>query len=777
MRIKCLRVKNYRKLRGLYCVEGLNPGLNVIGGPNESGKSTLIQSLRTAFFEKYVLSDAALQTLSPYRLHADTTIEVDFEHDGQPYALSRVFGLKTSQTRLTSNRDTWENEHADQRLQTIFLFNPPKKRTALKPLGYAGQIGIWDTLWIKQGVIVHDPDALAQDTLRQALQKQIHQTAIHPQEREVKEKVKLLYHRYFTPQTKEWKKTYSEKFKERETMEAELDDLRRETEGLKELKRQAPVVSEEKERLSRQKQDSFESLERVTQAYREKRLLLDSALKAVESQRLLTKHQTSYQRFQHQRDSLTRDLASERAALETLSSTVKERIQTLEEWIQDIEERKNLLRMTSERWNQLAKAHKAFVQSESGIVHLTIDTVDDLPVYWNGQPCSPGAYTLTRSTTLTLGTYGALTITPDQDRLVERLRQEYQTLLDENGCSTLEEAEREFQTFIRYEDQLSGLREERNRPEDEYRAVSVKLVALEWIEAWLGAIDPLDADKEKRARTKLQVLMDTQKYGYLGRWSEVFDAYQAYRELDRTLDQVRQERNDVDPQAQKILSQETETLRAQMKESQETYARVAAEHKRVEQEHAELVGRLSVLESQNQRREKDIQTLSEKLERHDKDIETLKRRGGGIYQLYHAMEETEKTIKRELSAPLQEKSVAYLKTLFPTVDPRGIFFTEETFNPVQIERDGQEETIDALSLGTIEQIGVITRIAYGEILDGAYPLILDDPFVYSDRDRFERMVEILDRASRKVQIVVLTCHTERYRSLGVPLIELRRDDG
>ena len=303
--------------------------------------------------------------------------------------------------------------------------------------------------------------------------------------------------------------------------------------------------------------------------------------------------------------------------------------------------------------------------------------------------------------------------------------------------------------------------------------MSVKLVALEWIEAWLRAIDPLDADKEKRARTKLQVLMDTQEYGYLGRWSEVFDVYQAYRELDRTLDQVRQERNDVDPQAQTRLRQETETLYAQMKESQETYARVAAEHKRVEQEHAELVGRLSVLESQNQRREKDIQTSSEKLERHAKDLETLKRRGDGIYRLYHAMEETEKAIKRELSAPLQEKSAAYLKTLFPTIDPQGIFFTEETFNPVQIERDGQEEAIDTLSLGTIEQIGVITRIAYGEILDGAYPLILDDPFVYSDRERFERMVEILDRASRKIQIVVLTCHTERYRALGMPLIELR----
>ena len=64
---------------------------------------------------------------------------------------------------------------------------------------------------------------------------------------------------------------------------------------------------------------------------------------------------------------------------------------------------------------------------------------------------------------------------------------------------------------------------------------------------------------------------------------------------------------------------------------------------------------------------------------------------------------------------------------------RNFFFTEETFNSVQIERDGQEETIDALSLGKIEP--VITRIveildgAYPLILDGAYPLILDDPFV------------------------------------------------
>ena len=88
---------------------------------------------------------------------------------------------------------------------------------------------------------------------------------------------------------------------------------------------------------------------------------------------------------------------------------------------------------------------------------------------------------------------------------------------------------------------------------------------------------------------------------------------------------------------------------------------------------------------------------------------------------------------------------------------------------------GAVESFTSLSAGTQEQLAVLTRLAFAELLlDQGRPatVILDDALVFSDDDRIERMFDILTRAGEKVQIIVLTCRQRLFARLGAPTLQI-----
>jgi uncharacterized protein YhaN len=83
-----------------------------------------------------------------------------------------------------------------------------------------------------------------------------------------------------------------------------------------------------------------------------------------------------------------------------------------------------------------------------------------------------------------------------------------------------------------------------------------------------------------------------------------------------------------------------------------------------------------------------------------------------------------------------------------------------------------------LSRGTQEQLGVLTRLAFADmLLDRGFPvsLILDDPLVYSDDARLDAMTEILTEAGKRMQVIVLTCRERAFRHLDANRISLLDD--
>jgi recombinational DNA repair ATPase RecF len=122
--------------------------------------------------------------------------------------------------------------------------------------------------------------------------------------------------------------------------------------------------------------------------------------------------------------------------------------------------------------------------------------------------------------------------------------------------------------------------------------------------------------------------------------------------------------------------------------------------------------------------------------------------------------------REQLNAPLRR----HLKPFLHDVFPRAEIELGENFAISGLARSGPAaELFGRLSLGTQEQIAVLVRLAMGAMIcerGTDVPIILDDALVYSDDDRIEQMFDAINRAGRNQQVIVLTCRSRSFTSLG-----------
>lgn len=140
--------------------------------------------------------------------------------------------------------------------------------------------------------------------------------------------------------------------------------------------------------------------------------------------------------------------------------------------------------------------------------------------------------------------------------------------------------------------------------------------------------------------------------------------------------------------------------------------------------------------------------------------------------LLDTLECAEQAAKERYMAPVVKRIAPYLQRLFPGA---GIS-CDENFQITGVVREfEQAERFDKLSDGTQEQIAVLTRLAFAEmLLDSGRPamVILDDALAYSDSERLERMFDLLSQAALRMQILILTCRGELFTRLGGSRVRL-----
>lgn len=93
----------------------------------------------------------------------------------------------------------------------------------------------------------------------------------------------------------------------------------------------------------------------------------------------------------------------------------------------------------------------------------------------------------------------------------------------------------------------------------------------------------------------------------------------------------------------------------------------------------------------------------------------------------------------------------------------------ESFEPANVLPAISDSSVALANVsgGEREQIYLATRLALAEVLakDQRQLVVLDDVLTFTDAGRLARVMKILEEAAQRLQILILTCHPERYRGL------------
>lgn len=169
MRLTSIIVRNYRVHREVRV--DFDRERTLIGGPNESGKSTLIEAAHRALFLR-AKTGGEVQKSMLSRAGGHPEVELSFEAAGRTYRLVKRFSGASGTVSLSeSGGDSWNGDAAEEKLAALL---------GVEEVGKGARIADrvmqqWAHLWIWQGKSGSDPTDQAnsqRDSLLARLQQQ-----------------------------------------------------------------------------------------------------------------------------------------------------------------------------------------------------------------------------------------------------------------------------------------------------------------------------------------------------------------------------------------------------------------------------------------------------------------------------------------------------------------------------------------------------------------------------------------------------------------------------
>jgi chromosome segregation ATPase len=153
----------------------------------------------------------------------------------------------------------------------------------------------------------------------------------------------------------------------------------------------------------------------------------------------------------------------------------------------------------------------------------------------------------------------------------------------------------------------------------------------------------------------------------------------------------------------------------------------------------------------------------------------LEQRGQSLQLLLERFHQEQSNLAARYSEPLQAAITPYLSALTigenrDVQHPLVAFDPQYGFHDLQLHQGEEAFAFERLSGGMREQMAAAVRLAMAELLKPAYgnvlPLVFDDAFTNSDRQRQNGLKQmLLHGIDQGIQIVLLTCHSDDYRSL------------
>lgn len=868
MKLRSLQLSQWRQFRDAFTIDGLDDGINLFVGPNESGKSTLVGAIQAAFFERHKTGNVA--SLQPWGdSSAEPAVSLQFDWQGAAWKLDKRF-LGHQRCDLDIGGEHFSGDEAEDKLAELMGY-----RFAKKGESKAEHHGIPGLLWVHQGSIqeIHDPVAHAGNYLQAALGEDL--GAVASSGDWLLAKVTKLRGELLTPTgrpTGDYKKadealttkqaqladleaqvaTYQDKVdalaslqeQQREVDAAkpwaaqreQADATQKELDAIAKLQLQQDQANkdvadcEAREKLLRNQLDAFD---KAAQQLVERESTKDEAATALTDcesrQASLEKRQREAgdaSKMAERRYKQARQQAY-RVRLELEQQRLTEAVKVARATRDKVEAVQVELKQqrTARQQNAIdADAVERLKQWQNELNKLEVrKEVAATRIEWKLAPgkslslgdeslAGEGERLLLEAAEVAIPGAGTLRLTPGGKDVAKLAREQTQleddcaTLLTELGIKDLAEGEQRVQTCKQLdtaiaaietrlrdlvpdgvetlkdtidanETRLAALADEikacppaQSDIPDEADAEQTRDVARDKLEA---ADKALQSQREQLGLAKQALASATSEWQRLKTECEAPERrqqqQQASHELTdlkarrQTLEQDIQDRQKtIDAAQPNVLADDIARLQSSA-QAQENAARQRSQHIDRLQAELETLG-VQGLEDQRNEMAQDVANLER---RHAE----LTRRADALDLLLTKLAQARQALTLKLQEPLQKHLNRYLKLLFPD----ACIELDENLSPTILVRNGVHGDIRDLSYGAREQLGLVSRLAYADLIrESGRPtlLILDDAMVNSDATRLAQVKRVLFDAAKRHQVLLFTCHPDNWNDLGVAARDL-----
>ncbi|MBE2993772.1 AAA family ATPase [Sphingomonas sp. CFBP 13603] len=169
LKLRRITANNFRKFRAPVKIDGLTDGLNIVVEPNETGKSTLLEAIRAAFFVPHRSSNQLTRSYQPFGENVAPEVEVSFDVTGVPWTVTKRF-LKSPSMELRGPSGRSQGDAAEEQLQALLGFEKDTSRN-----GDVTAYGALGLLWVGQAeaLAVSAPGRIVRDTIQSTLEAEV----------------------------------------------------------------------------------------------------------------------------------------------------------------------------------------------------------------------------------------------------------------------------------------------------------------------------------------------------------------------------------------------------------------------------------------------------------------------------------------------------------------------------------------------------------------------------------------------------------------------------
>ena len=791
MKLCALELDQFRKFDRPVRVQGMTGGLNLIVGPNEMGKSTLLAALVAALFEKHRSSARTVQSFQPSRHRTAPRVALDFELGGKPYRVEKQFLKRPFAHLHLPDGSRIDGDDAEAELEQLLAFDQAGRRSA-------GDI--WGLLWVAQGQSFGLPafGEGARATLQSCLDAELGQVIGDDSGPVLLASIEGALLELVDRRGKPKGRFFA--------LEQELAELRHE---IARLEQSAADLEQDLAQLD-ETQRSFEQLFATEQAGDEAKALAAAreqrdglltltarvreakAAETIARQALAHAEQRAAERAEliaalaaakvrrEQATAAATEAASQAAASAAALSWQQDEVVQLEAQHAQQQHRslglKNLRRAIRQ-----AEDSRAALNARATEVQLTLEPDALARVQIGGRPAERSRQSLQAVDPIEIRVegIGQVDVRPRVAQ-AERWRRD---LVDAQHqiAALLQELE-----LVPADDasgrrpgQLSLFEPRADRPPDPAALEGLLAQTERQAEALIARIEAARAELARRdesdrrqafaaVQAKAQVEQAQEEQERLAHSLAAAEAAAAHAELAEAVARAPETLEAALAEVGRLAEGDPATALAEV-ETRIGQLEQAIEQRRVRL--AELRGSIEGLQARV--RLHAGEGFAERLEgarrrfaETERERAKCRREVLVLRLLQRTLGEAESEAKERYLAPVVERIVPYLRALFPDAD----IALDEALRITSVRRAAAgEEPFEQLSEGTREQIAILVRLALAELLyDQGLPavVVLDDALVFSDDERMQRMFRVLERAAMRLQILVLTCRERLFQDLA-----------